>query len=184
MPFTPEISIPTLRNLYTQYRATIWTPYGFADAFNLKAGWWDGDVIGIDQGPIALMIENYRTGSVWNRMMASAEIRGGLSGAGFTPVVSAPPGTEDRPMQWALGQNYPNPFNPSTSIRITVARKELITVAVYDLLGREIATLMNEVKEPGTFTIPFHARGLASGVYVYRMSAGGMVRTRTMLLVK
>ena len=73
MPFTPEISLPTLRNMYDQYRTTLWTPYGFADAFNLKANWWDRDVIGIDQGPIALMIDNYRTGGhLWARSKGCA----------------------------------------------------------------------------------------------------------------
>ena len=184
MPFTPEISIPTLRNMYEQYRSTLWTPYGFADAFNLKAGWWASDVIGIDQGPIALMIENYRTGSVWNRMMAASEIQNGLTAAGFTPVVSVPPGAERLPLQWSLGQNYPNPFNPTTTIQLTVAGRERVVVRAFDMLGREVATLMDEVKDAGTYRVPFHAAGLASGAYIYRMTAGNVVRTRTMILLK
>ncbi len=59
--FAPEVCIPTLRHFYDQYRTNIWTPYGFCDAFNLTANWWDPEVLGIDQGPILIMIENHRT---------------------------------------------------------------------------------------------------------------------------
>ncbi len=149
MPFTPEVSLPTLRNLYNQYRTTILTPYGFADAFNLKANWWDADVIGIDQGPIALMIENYRGGSLWSRMMGSAEIQRGLSTAGFTPVVSVPEESRTVPLRWALEQNYPNPFNPTTVIRYELASAAGVKLAIFDLLGREVAVLVNEPKAAG-----------------------------------
>ena len=83
IPFAPEICIPTLRNLYDLYRPNIWTRYGFCDAFNLTAGWWDLEVLGIDQGPILIMIENYRTGHVWKTFMKGTEIQRGLDAAGF-----------------------------------------------------------------------------------------------------
>ncbi len=86
LAFTPEFSIAALRNMYDQYRATIWTPYGFCDAFNLKAKWWDPEVLGIDQGPILIMAENLRTEGVWKVFMKSPEARRGLERAGFTPV--------------------------------------------------------------------------------------------------
>jgi hypothetical protein len=130
------------------------------------------------------MIENFRTGSIWNRMMASREIRDGLSGAGFTPVVSIPPGTDSQPHQWALGQNYPNPFNPRTEIQLKIEHRGLSTVKVYDLLGREVAVLMNEVKEPGTYSVEFDGGVLASGVYLYQMTSGSFTRTRKMILLK
>jgi hypothetical protein len=86
--FTPEISLPTLRHFYDTYREKIWTVYGFRDAFNLTADWWGPDVIGIDQGPILLMIENQRSGSIWKKFMQSPEIKRGLERAGFKPLVS------------------------------------------------------------------------------------------------
>ena len=61
MPFTPEYSLPTLRAFYSRFRIHIWTENGFRDAFNIGAGWYDTDELGIDQGPIVIMIENYRT---------------------------------------------------------------------------------------------------------------------------
>lgn len=184
MPFTPEISLPTLRNLYDQYRPTLWTPYGFADAFNLKANWWDADVIGIDQGPIALMIENYRSGSPWSRVTAAAEIQRGLSAAGFTPVVSVAEGSRTMPLRWALEQNFPNPFNPTTVIRYEIPSAAAVHLAVYDLLGRTVAVLVGAVKDAGKHEVRFDATRLASGVYVYRLTAGKYVETRKLCLVR
>ena len=86
MPFVPEICLPTLRHFYDEYREQLWTGYGFRDAFNLTAGWWGPDVLGIDQGAMLLMIENHRTGRVWRRFMQSPEIPRGLAAAGFEPV--------------------------------------------------------------------------------------------------
>jgi hypothetical protein len=83
VPFAPEICIPTLRQFYQRHGAKIWTRYGFCDAFNLTADWWDPEVLGIDQGPILLMIENHRTGRVWRTFMKAPEIRRGLKSAGF-----------------------------------------------------------------------------------------------------
>ncbi|MBM3879788.1 MAG: Tat pathway signal protein [Verrucomicrobia bacterium] len=86
LPFAPEVCLPTLRHLYDQYRAQLWTAYGFRDAFNLRVGWWDPDVLGIDQGPMLLMAENHRTGRVWRRFMQAPEVQRGLARAGFGPT--------------------------------------------------------------------------------------------------
>jgi hypothetical protein len=114
-----------------------------------------------------------------------------------TMLVSA--GDETVPHSFALHQNYPNPFNPVTKIRITIADRRLTIVGVYDLLGREVATLVNEVKDPGSYEVVFDASGLASGVYLYRMQvrgsdsapprdsrggSGEFVQIRKMLVVK
>ncbi len=86
LPFTPEYSLPTLLAFYNRFRAHIWTEYGFRDAFNIGAGWYDTDELGIDQGPIVIMIENYRTQRVWQLFMQNAEVQRGLQRAGFTPL--------------------------------------------------------------------------------------------------
>jgi len=87
LPFAPEVCLAALRHFYDSYRTNLWTTEGFRDAYNVRAGWWGSDVIGIDQGPIVLMAENYRTGSTWSRMLNSPIIQRGLERAGFT----APP---------------------------------------------------------------------------------------------
>jgi hypothetical protein len=88
------------------------------------------------------------------------------------------------PLATSLGQNYPNPFNPSTTITLTLAGRDLCIVKVFDVLGREIATLMNEVKDPGRYAVAFNGAGLASGVYYCTMSAGAYRETRRVLLLR
>ncbi len=88
--FTPEYSLPTLLYFYTNFRQRIWTAYGFRDAFNIGAQWVGPDELGIDQGPIAIMIENYRTQKVWERFMQSDIVQRGLQRAGFVPMNFAP----------------------------------------------------------------------------------------------
>jgi hypothetical protein len=89
-----------------------------------------------------------------------------------------------RPSSFELKQNYPNPFNPTTKIQFTIVNRQVTMVEVFDLLGRDVATLVNEVKEPGTYTVEFDGSHLTSGVYFYRLQAGSVIQTRKLLLVK
>jgi M6 family metalloprotease-like protein len=113
----------------------------------------------------------YRRDGLWSARMVSGptDPRG---------MISAAPG------QYALDQNYPNPFNPSTHIRIAVAERQQTTVELYDVLGRHISTLLQEVKEPGLYTLRWEASDFPSGVYLCRMTAGTFTATRRMVLVK
>jgi hypothetical protein len=86
MAFTPEYSLPTLQYFYSHFRRNIWTAYGFRDAFNLSAQWYDTDELGIDQGPIVIMIENYRTQRPWRLFMQNEEVQRGLQRAGFVSL--------------------------------------------------------------------------------------------------
>ena len=86
--------------------------------------------------------------------------------------------------EFKLDQNYPNPFNPKTSIQYSISNKQFVTLKVYNLLGREVATLVNENKEAGNYMINFDASILPSGVYIYKLQAGDYVQTRKMTLVK
>jgi hypothetical protein len=88
------------------------------------------------------------------------------------------------PNVYTLGQNYPNPFNPSTKINFGIPRSGLVTIKVYDLLGKEIATLINEEKQAGYYDIEFNASHLASGAYFYRIQSNDFVETRRMMLIK
>ncbi len=87
--------------------------------------------------------------------------------------------------QWStLMQNYPNPFNPVTKIQFTIVNRQSTIVKVFDLLGREVATLVNEVKEPGRYEVEFDAAGLSSGIYFYRLEAGAFMETRKLVLLR
>lgn len=185
IPFTPEYSIPLLRNLYNAYHDTLWMVYGFRDAFNLTANpdWWGPDVIGIDQGPIIIMIENYRTQSVWNRFMQNPDIQLGLQRAGFQPVTNV---ENDKiiPRETSLMRNWPNPFNPSTKIGFKIHVSSFTILKIYNLLGQEVTTLVNEELKPGNYEVTWDASDQPSGVYFYRLIAGGYSGTRNMVLVR
>jgi ligand-binding sensor domain-containing protein len=92
--------------------------------------------------------------------------------------------TNGQPASFSLAQNYPNPFNPSTSIQYSVSGSQKVTLKVYDVLGREVATLVNERKLPGMYTVQFVGSKYASGVYFYRLAAGDYVETKKMVLTK
>jgi len=83
LPFAPEIVLPTIKSLNEKYGTRLWGKYGYYDSFNLTANWVNDDFIGIDQGPMLIMIENFRTGLVWNYVMKDPIIRKGLDRLGF-----------------------------------------------------------------------------------------------------
>lgn len=88
------------------------------------------------------------------------------------------------PDRFELTQNYPNPFNPSTRIEYSIPQTGLVTIKVYNVIGQQVAELVNEVKQAGTHRIEFDAYGLPSGVYMYKLSSGNFVSTKKMLLLK
>jgi photosystem II stability/assembly factor-like uncharacterized protein len=83
-----------------------------------------------------------------------------------------------------LFQNYPNPFNPVTNIKYQIQKTGQVTLKIYDITGREIKTLVNEIKNPGSYIVTFNGTELASGVYFYRIQAGDFVQVKKMLLIK
>lgn len=88
------------------------------------------------------------------------------------------------PAEFTLAQNYPNPFNPSTLISYNLPKTALVTLKIYDILGREVSTLVNRTESAGSYKVEFNAGRVSSGVYFYRLSAGGFVQIKKMLLLK
>ncbi len=88
------------------------------------------------------------------------------------------------PKVFRLEQNYPNPFNPSTTIQFSLPKASPVVITLYDLLGRQMATLVDDDYQPGVYKITFDAAGLASGVYVYRIQAGAYQASRKLMLMK
>jgi hypothetical protein len=109
---------------------------------------------------------------------------------GFVPLrVQDATGIEEDPIRllpddYALRQNYPNPFNPSTTIAYQLPKRGHVTLKVYDVLGREVRTLVNDLQEPGYKSLLFDATGLASGVYFYQLEAGSFIASRKFLLLR
>ena len=85
---------------------------------------------------------------------------------------------------FSLDQNYPNPFNPSTIVNYTLAERSNVTLKVYDVLGKEVASLVNNSQEAGTHQVTFDASNLASGLYIYTLNAGDFSSSKKMMLMK
>jgi hypothetical protein len=128
-PFTPHESLAALRYMYATYRTQLWGPYGFTDAFNPSLQWFASEYLGIDQGPIVLMLENARMGRIWHVLMQHAVIQRGLARAGFVPVTEAKqastspelapptPPPEAQPAHPDLAPPMPPPETPPTPQR-------------------------------------------------------------------
>ncbi len=101
-------------------------------------------------------------------------------------AISVPTGVDNtgEPAAFMLEQNYPNPFNPSTTIGFSVPDAGIVSLKVFDVLGREVATLVNEVRQPGQHSVTWNASNAPSGVYFYRLDAAGLTQTRHMVLMK
>jgi hypothetical protein len=116
------------------------------------------------------------------------ELRIGTSWADVTRAISATHVVDQNaaaiPRAFRIEQNYPNPFNPSTNIRLSVPVAQNVSLIVRDVLGREVATLVNQTLEPGTYTVKWDAASCPSGVYFYTIRAGNSMETRRMILAK
>jgi hypothetical protein len=99
-------------------------------------------------------------------------------------ITSVEPVTSELPHEFSLEQNYPNPFNPSTNIKYQIPNTNRVMLNVFDVLGREVATLVNEVKQPGMYSVQWDASRQASGVYFYRLDAGGFTNVKKLVLLK
>lgn len=100
------------------------------------------------------------------------------------PVVNVDEEIGILPVSFQLEQNFPNPFNPITTIKYAVPKSSLVSIKVYDITGQEVASLVNEVKETGTYEVGFNASSLASGTYFYKLAAGDFVSVKKMVLLK
>lgn len=102
----------------------------------------------------------------------------------FTRPVGVRPDPNTVVEDYTLAQNYPNPFNPTTQIKFTVAQEGFVTLKVYDILGKEVANLVNEQMPSGAYTADFNASNLATGTYIYTLSVNGVSISKKMMLLK
>jgi hypothetical protein len=126
----------------------------------------------------------YADPSIEKTFAAGAGTYASLATAVVALTARRPTGVADRPTPqgYRLYANYPNPFNPATTIRFSLADRRSTVLKVYDLLGREVAVLVNGELDPGEHTVQFDGARLASGLYVCRMTAGGYMAQTTMIL--
>jgi len=184
IPFAPEIVLPCLHYMYDNWGWALWGRYGFKDAINPTVIWVATDWLGIDQGPIIIMIENYLNGSVWERYMRNADILRGLRLAGFQNVSAAPQPGSGPLAAIELEQNSPNPFHGSTVISFRVARSGPVSLKLYDLRGRLVRHVEAEATADDLQQITLDGRGLPSGVYAYSLESHGRKEWKRCIVVK
>ena len=102
----------------------------------------------------------------------------------MNPILSVSQIGTEVPETYNLKQNYPNPFNPTTKINFAIPKQGFTTLKVYDMLGREVTRLVNEMKTPGNYSVDFNASTLSSGVYFYKLEVNGYADVKRMVLIK
>jgi DNA/RNA endonuclease YhcR with UshA esterase domain len=104
--------------------------------------------------------------------------------ADFVGYTTSVEDQKSTPLVYKLAQNYPNPFNPSTRINYSIKEEGLVTLRVFNILGQEVATLVNDIKDPGNYNVNFDANKLSSGIYLYKIDSNGFTQTKKMILIK
>ena len=155
MCFTPEYSLPTLRHFYKQFRPRIWTAFGYRDAFNLGAQWYGSDTLGIDQGPILIMIENYRNQRVWRLFMRNPEVQRGLERAGFTPLAFMTPTLETAPAQNTVSLAWPATPGKTYQVEYSTDLESWQASPTGQLIASGASVSWIDAGPPGTFATPF-----------------------------
>ncbi len=186
MPYTPNESIAVLKHLYRNYHAQLWGEYGFKDAFNLSRNWFANSYLAIDQGPIIIMIENYRSGLLWEKFMANPEIQAAINAIGFVPDSTTSVQDETELLKhFQLYQNYPNPFNSSTTISWEMPLTDEVIIKLYDLLGREIKTIVKGKFEAGNHKYKLEmGENISAGIYFYQINIGKLNSIRKLVYLK
>ncbi len=153
--FAPEVCLPTLKYFYSHFRRSVWTAYGFRDAFNQGAQWWDIDQLGIDQGPIVIMIENYRRQSVWRVFMQNPEIQRGLQRAGFVPLASVTPSVQPFPLQNVVNLNWAAPTGGTFQVEYSPDLGAWFAPTSGPVMVPGPTATWTDSGPPGTYAFPF-----------------------------
>ena len=183
MPYTPEESLAALKHFYREFGSRLWGPMGFYDAFNLKENWFANSYLAIDQGPILAMIENYRSGLLWDLFMQAPEIQLALEKTGFTAVTSVNEPEYLEPDHFGLRMS-PNPASLQGWVEFKLDKSAVVQLSLYDLNGQ-----IRSSPEPlgtlpqGKHRIALPLQGLAPGAYVLRLNAGNQY-TSTVIVIQ
>ncbi|GBD86208.1 hypothetical protein BMS3Abin03_00118 [bacterium BMS3Abin03] len=167
-------------NWYFQASSSILAPTLITDNGIVYIGATNGDVFimrDLNLGNKTLTLSNYEWPTFKGNNQRSKVVR-------LISGVSAVEDKESIILSYELYQNYPNPFNPQTTIKYQIPELSLVALKVFDVLGSEVVTLVNEEKQTGTYEVEFDATGLPSGVYFYQIKAGNYIETKKMLLLQ
>jgi hypothetical protein len=181
--FTPDESIAALRTMRSR-RPGVWGKYGFRDAYNVSQLWYSNEFLGIDQGPILLMIENHLTGRIWERFMQNEHVQRGLELAGFRDTDTGFGEQEPDGDQLELAAPYPNPFDQTVHLEFVLPTDGPARVSVFDVLGRRVAIIADRWLAEGSHGVSWTPRGAPSGVYYVKLDVDGRTVTRAVVLTR
>jgi hypothetical protein len=145
------------------------TNYG-ANWIDVNLGLTNKNVFALTISRTNILAGTYE-GGIWKRPLSEVTAIKGLYRAGAVK-------------EFSLKQNYPNPFNPETKIKYSLPIQSFVTLKIYNAMGEEIATLVNEEKAAGSYDINFNASRLASGIYFYKLQSGSLIETRKLCVLK
>lgn len=154
VPFTPQYSEPTMNYFYSHYRPHIWTAFGFRDAFNIGKGWYDVDELGIDQGPIVIMIENYRTQRPWQLFMRNPEVQTGLARAGFISLPFMNITAQSDPAQGTITLTWPSQPGRTYQVEYSPDLQTWFEVPTGGIVASGSSTSWTDDGPPATSAIP------------------------------
>jgi len=166
--FTEEINVSLFNNVFKKRKYEVRVVPGYEYSLVKGIGFYSHDEWGNDPGGSTRL-----KGCIINGILY-----------GDTSLTGINDEQENQPTEFSLFQNFPNPFNPATKIRYTIPSKQFVILKVFDLLGREAATLVNEEKPAGEYEIEFNGSSLSSGIYFYQLKAGNSIFTKRMIYLK
>jgi len=181
MPYTPTESMDALKHFYRNLGDKIWGNYGFVDSFNEEVNWYANSYLAIDQGPIIDMIENYRSGLLWEKFMANPEIQPALDAIGF---VLDPDAVEENgaPAQ-SLLNCYPNPATDAFTIELKLYQNQLTSLNLLNVYGEIVKTMEVESSNNSeNLKVNIQVGELPAGVYLVRGNIDGYFVTEKLVL--
>jgi hypothetical protein len=170
-PYTPQYAMDALKHFYRDRGDRLWGNFGFIDAFNLSRNWYASSYLAIDQGPIIDMIENHRSGLLWNLFMANPEIQPALDAIGF--VYDPDTYVNELTDRAVVISCHPNPATTLAEITITLSEKRNLEINLYSMNGSFVKNIQSKREfTPGTYSLRADLSGVAAGIYYFVADTG------------
>ena len=183
MPYTPTESLAALKHFYRNLGDKIWGNYGFVDAFNEEVNWYADSYLAIDQGPIIDMIENYRSGLLWEMFMENPEIQPALDAIGF---VADPEAVDENGLiNNGVMTFYPNPATTELTIELKINQNQHISLDLLNVYGEIVKTMTAQSSgSPGNLKVNLQVDEIPSGIYLVRANFDGRVISEKVIIQK